>query len=172
MAMPPEPDQIYDSARNAALHFLSFRPRSEAEVRHRLMRRYTLHLINRVILTLREQRYLDDTDFARQWRINRETFRPKSKEMLRHELVGLGVSGEIADEALKGFDAEDNAYRAGRKLARRMAASDYARFRRRLWAYLVRRGFSNDLVERTVERLWNELTNLLHRGVDTETDYQ
>ena len=166
----PAPELTYASARDAALRFLSFRPRSEAEVRRRLLHRYPPQTIDRVIVALREQRYLDDAAFARQWRLNRERHRPRSRGILRQELVRLGVPEEIANEALEGFDAEDNAYRAGRKLALRLAGSDYPRFRQRLWDYLRRRGFGGALVGETVERLWRELADSLHRGVDAEAD--
>jgi len=169
-AVAPGWDTDFQQAWDAALRFLAYRPRSEAEVRRRLLRRYPLPLTNRVITTLRENRYLNDATFARRWRASRERHRPRSPEMLRQELGRFGVSKEIIDETLEGFDAADNAYRAGRKLALRLATKEYPYFRRRLWAYLHRRGFGGPLISQTVERLWQELADSLHGDEDTQED--
>lgn len=169
-ASAPDWDTGFGQAHDAALRFLSYRPRSEAEVRRRLLRRYPSHLVDRVIAALREQHYLDDTAVARQWRMSRERLRPRSLGMLRQELLRLGVVGEVVEEVLEGFDAEDNAYRAGRKLALRLEGSDYPQFRRRLWGYLRRRGFGGPLVGETVERLWRELADPFDGSVDADAD--
>lgn len=172
----PEPvvapgwDADFQQAWDTALHFLAYRPHSEAEVRRRMLRRYSLPLTNRLITTLRENRHLDDAAFARHWRASRERHRPRSPEMLRQELGRFGVPKEIIDEALAEFDVADNAYRAGRKLALRLATKGYPYFRQRLWAYLRRRGFGGAIISQTVERLWQELADPLHGDEDTQED--
>ena len=160
----------FQQAQDAALRFLSYRPRSEAEVRRRLSRHYPPELIERVIAALREQRYLDDVTFARYWRDNREQHRPKGQVALRQELYRLGVPRETVEEALEGFDAEANAYRAGSKLARRLAGIDYPTFRQRVSGYLQRRGFGSAVVRETVARLWRELPDPLYRNQDADED--
>lgn len=157
-------------AYNAALRCLSYRPRSEAEVRRRLLRRYPPEVVQEVIATLVEQKLLDDAAFARYWRENRERRHPKGQEVLRQELSRLGVSRETAEESLQGFDAEANAYRAAVKWAHRLRGAGYAEFRQRLWAYLQRRGFRPEAVKVTVRRLWRELADPLHRDQDSEED--
>ena len=62
----------------------------------------------------------------------------------------------MANEAVQDMDDDENAYAAGAKAARRLAKLDPAVFRRRLWAYLKRRGFSSAVTRRTVERLLQE----------------
>ena len=154
----------------AALRFLSYRPRSEAEVGRRLSRHYSPDLVHRVMATLQEQGLLDDAAFARYWRENREQHRPKGQGILRQELLRLGVPRETIGEALEGFDAPGNAYRAGTKLARRLAQSDYPQFRQRMSGYLHRRGFSRTVVRETLERLWRELPDSLHGDEHTHED--
>ena len=155
-------DSLLSPSYAAALRFLSCRPRSEAEVRRRLSGRCPPDLVDRVMTTLREQGFLDDAAFARYWRENRERHRPKGQIMLRQELLRLGVPRDTVGVALEGFDAAGNAYRAGGKLARRLAQSNYLEYRHRMSAYLQRRGFSGTVVRETVERLWRELTDSLH----------
>jgi regulatory protein len=135
-----------------------------------MLRWYPLPLTERVIATLRESRYLDDAGFARHWRANRERHRPRSPEMVRQELGRFGVSREVIDEALEGFDAADNAYRAAHKLATRLARKEYPYFRQRLWAYLRRRGFGGAIISQAVERLWQELADPTHGDKDAQDD--
>ncbi len=158
-------------AREAALLFLAHRPRSEAEVRRRPGSRFPAPLVDEVIRRLREQRLLDDAAFASQWRRDREQHRPRARGMVRQELRRLGVSPEVADGALEGFDDAVNAYRAGQRVARRLAGRD-GDFRQRMVAHLRRRGFGYTLANQTAARLWAELADPLHGDDHAEEDEQ
>ena len=148
----PEDERAY----NAGLRLLSYRPRSRDEVRLRLARRFTTEAVNRVLARLTEQGYLDDVAFARFWRENRETHRPRSAFLMRRELLQRGVARDVAETATEGVDDGEGAYRAGLGRLRAMRGLDEAAFRRRLGDYLRRRGFSYDVARRTVRRLWEE----------------
>ena len=149
----------FNSAKDAALRFLACRSRSEAEVRRRLARRFSPQIIDEVTASLREQNYLDDQAFASQWRSDRERHRPRGCRMIRRELIRLGVATEVIDLALSGMDEQDNAYRAGQKMARRLWENNSTEeeFRRRMREHLARRGFAYSLLGGTVSRLWQEL---------------
>ena len=159
-------------ARQEALRFLSYRNRSRAEVRRKLAQHYPAGVVEQVISRLVEQRYLDDMSFAIEWRRQRERRRPRGQSVLRRELQTLGVDPEVIREALDGIEESDNAYRAAAALARRLADNDYGHFRKKVWAYLQRRGFDHSAIRSTVERYWNELADSLDGGVDTETEDQ
>lgn len=153
------PESDYSAAVDAACRFLSFRPRSEAEVRRRLMRRFPAELVDPVIEALRNKNYLDDEEFARRWRLDRERFHPRGRQVLKRELSRLGVAREVIDQALVGMEEEENAYRAGLKLAVRLLSKDCTQgdLSRKLYPYLQRRGFAYSLARDTVNRLWLEL---------------
>jgi len=158
-APPSGPESGYAAAVDAAYRFLSFRPRSEAEVRRRLTRRFPPELIDRVIEALRNKSYLDDEEFARRWRLHRERFHPRGRRLLQRELCGFGVAREVIDHALLGMEEEENAYRAGLKLAVKLMSRDCTQeaLGRKLYPYLQRRGFTYSLARDTVNRLWLEL---------------
>ena len=59
-------------------------------------------------------------------------------------------------QALDRVDDEAAAYRAGQKKAARLSSCDQDAFRRKLSAVLTRRGFTYDVTEHTVDRLWQE----------------
>ena len=167
---PNEPsDASFNRARTAALKFLAHRSRSEAEVSRRLGSSYTGDVVDRVVAWLRDQRYLDDAAFAAEWRRQRELRRPRSEGLIRQELSRLGVSRELAETALEGFDGAGNAYLAAQKPAARLKGAGYARFKQRLWAHLQRRGFQADVIGKTVQRLWDELADPLDSHVDADS---
>ena len=143
---------------NAALRFLSYRPRSEAEIRMRLRRGFDQKTIDRVILQLKARRMIDDVAFARFWRENRESFSPRSERMLKLELKRKGIAVEVIDEVLEGSDEDGAAYRAAQKKARSLSQEDYDAFRRKLGAFLRRRGFSHEVANHAIERLWRDAT--------------
>jgi regulatory protein len=75
---------------------------------------------------------------------------------LRHELRQKGIADDIIANALQVVDAESNAYRAAETQARRLAGLDARTFRKKLGSFLLRRGFSHDIVWPVVARLWQE----------------
>ena len=156
----------YVKAKNAALRLLTYRPRSEGEVRYRLQGRFNGEVIDRTLSDLRRQGLLDDAAFAREWRAQRERFRPRGPGLIRQELQRLGVDRETIRDALSDFDAAANAYQAGSKYAAKLPLDDPEAFRRKLGGFLHRRGFEGEVLGQTVERLWRELFDPLHGRVD------
>jgi regulatory protein len=147
----------YQRCFNAALHFLGYRPRSEAEIRQRLQRHgYDTENINKALGRLKEQGLVDDIAFAQFWRENRETFSPRSRRLTTLELKRKGLSNEIIEEVISQIDDKDNAYRAALNRARRLSLTDYRDFRQRLGSYLGRRGFNYGIIKEITERIWKE----------------
>jgi regulatory protein len=143
---------------NAAAHFLSYRPRSETELRERLVRRgFDGDSLEAVLARLKEQGLVDDMDFAQFWRDNRRSFSPRSRWLTGLELRRKGVAEEIIGEVVSVISDDDCAYQAALGQARRVPVSDYQSFRRRLAGYLRRRGFGYGVIKNTVEQLWQEM---------------
>ena len=148
----------YSRCYDAAALFISYRPRSEPELRERLRRRnFPAESIDAVVARMKEQGLVDDTAFARFWTENRDSFSPRSQWLTGVELRRKGVSEEIIQQAVDVLDDEDSAYRAAFKKARNLPRRDYQNFRRRLGDHLQRRGFGYGVINATVKRLWNEL---------------
>ncbi|MBE9501797.1 MAG: RecX family transcriptional regulator [Dehalococcoidia bacterium] len=147
---------LFRKCLNAVLRFLSYRPRSEAEIRTRLGRRFEGQTIDRVILHLKSGHMVDDVAFAQFWMENRESFSPRSKRMLKLELRRKGIDSDVIADVVGEIDDEEGAYRAAGRRARSWAKEDYNNFRLKLGAFLRRRGFSYEVANRAVERLWQE----------------
>ncbi|HEX5992003.1 MAG TPA: regulatory protein RecX [Thermomicrobiales bacterium] len=150
-------------ATEAALVYLGYRPRSEKEVRHRLRRGgYEQEAIDHAISRLHEWRYLDDADFARRWVENRATHRPRGRRLLQQELRHKGIDTETAREAID--DAALDETGAAEELARRRlpaySGDEPAAIRRRLGAYLARRGYSYDVIRTALDRALGEAEDM------------
>ena len=158
--------ESFQRARDAALRFISYRPRSEAEVRQRLRRRFPAHVVDGVVSELVDRALIDDAAFAAAWSDSRSRLSPRSASTVKRELLSRGVSADTARSALAGLDDADGALRAARKFSRRLEREDYLSFRRRLWGHLHRRGFHPSIVRPTIARIWKEL----HDDEGTEDD--
>ncbi len=142
---------------DAAARYLSYRPRSEYEMRRQLSKHhFDDDCIEAVLSKLKEQGLVDDSAFARFWKDNRQSFSPRSQWLTRVELKQKGVPGEIIDHVVSTIDDDDNAYRVATSRARSLTMSDYHSFRHRLGEYLRRRGFNYGVISKTIERLWQE----------------
>jgi regulatory protein len=142
---------------NAALHFLGYRPRSEAEVRLRLRRRgFDEEAVDEVIKHLKQQSLIDDLAFAQYWKENRLSFRPKSKNLIKRELLQKGISPEIAGDVVDDVNDAESAYRIAHKKAGSLMTLDYDEFRSRLTGFLRWKGYNYDIIESVTSRLWHE----------------
>ena len=152
--------QAEDSRERAyqqALLFLSYRARSESEIRQNLSKHeIPQDVIEQTLERLRENRLADDNQFARAWVENRNTFRPRSRRALQMELRQKGLSDETSQSALEGLDEEALAYEAGLKKARRLQSEEWSEFRKKLSEHLARRGFPYSVIASVVSRIWKE----------------
>jgi len=148
---------LFQRCLDAAFRYLSYRPRSEAELRQRLNKRgFDEASVAAVLAKLKAQGLVDDLAFAEFWKDNRQSFRPRSQWLTRLELRQKGIAQEIIDRVAAQVDDEDSAYRAAIAKTHRLPTADYDGFRRRLGEHLKRRGFGYGLIKTTVERVWQE----------------
>ena len=146
-----------ERAYQQAMLFLSYRARSESEIRQNLSKHeIPQDVIEQTLERLRENQLADDNQFARAWVENRNTFRPRSRRALQMELRQKGLSDEAAQSALEGLDEEALAYEAGLKKARRLQSEEWSEFRKKLSEHLARRGFPYSVIASVVSRIWKE----------------
>ena len=142
---------------NAAYRYLSYRPRSEGEIRQGLHRRgFADEVAEKTIAKLREQNLSDDFAFAQFWTGNRLSFRPKSKRLIKKELRDKKVAAEIIEQVTEDIDDEAIAYKLGSSRLSVLAHLDYPDFYRRLSSYLAYRGFSYEVIKHTAALIWQE----------------
>ncbi|MEW6717370.1 MAG: RecX family transcriptional regulator [Chloroflexota bacterium] len=146
-----------EKAYQHAVRFLSYRIRSEAEVRCKLQEIHLDQVTMEIIINrLRHNRLLDDEDFAQAWVENRCNFRPRGRRYLASELRQKGISEEIINKTLDHLDEEALANKAASKYFRRIKNLDWPDFRRKLYGYLARRGFEYQIISSVVAHIWAE----------------
>jgi len=159
-------EDAYHSALDISLYFLQARPRSCWEVEQRLRKKgFDTPAIEQAVQRLKELDLLDDRMFAKQWIENRDTFRPRSQQLLRQELRRKGVADPIIAELLD--DRESTDLQAARRLASmrtdRFREADRDEIYRKLGGYLGRRGFSWSTVRVVLDEVWDSIST----GKDT-----
>ncbi len=150
-------DDERERALQQALLFLSYRARSEKEIRQNLKKNeYSADAIEQTLIRLRENRLADDNQFAQAWVENRNAFRPRSRRALILELRQKGLDDETIQNAVADLDEEVLAYASAQKRAARFKGLAWDEFRKKLSDHLARRGFSYSVVAPIVVRVWNE----------------
>ncbi|MFQ5593375.1 MAG: RecX family transcriptional regulator [Anaerolineae bacterium] len=151
-------DDAFEEAYNRALNYLSYRPRSSAEVRRNLQKKQTPNsVVEAVVERLTRAGLLDDAVFAEYWVEQREQFKPRSPQMLRHELRMKGIAPEHIDRAIRDLDEGASARRLAGERARRYAHLERKEFWRKMAGYLQRRGFRYHIIQPIIEDLWQEI---------------
>ena len=146
-------------AKNSALRYLSYRPRTRAEVlRHLRGKGLEMHA-EAVLARCEELGYIDDEAYALAFVRERVRLRPRGIPRLVSELLSRGVSREVAERAaaaaLEEEDVtEDELLRvvAQRRL-KAIRGLEPTVARRRLAGFLARRGFRPGAVRAMVREL-------------------
>ncbi len=145
-------------AKNNAYALLRQRPRSVYEIRSRLkLKGYADPLIEDIVASLERTGDLNDEKFAKIWVESRMHMNPAGDVVLKHELKGKGVSDSIIEAALNEKAGKYDEY----ELALSMAKDRFERFKKldrrkatkRIYDFLLRRGFKYDNIRRVVENL-------------------
>ena len=145
-----------DSLYVYGLRLLTYRPRSEREVRQRFGQRGApAELVDGVVERLRAAGLVDDAAFAQTWVESRRRASPRGDRLLRSELFGKGIARDVVAETMEGAEADPLAlaHAAAAKKARTLAGQPEPAFRRKLMDFLLRRGFDYEVAGRVVREL-------------------
>jgi len=143
-----------EKAKNYAFLLLKFRPRSEYEIYQRLKRKkFEDKIIKETISFLKDKAFLDDEAFARAW-IEGRLKRPFGLRRIRQELKLKGISQETIDKQIaavkEGYCEESIVAKIAKDRFTKLKSVDPDKARRRIFDYLLRRGFSPDIVRDTL----------------------
>ena len=155
---PRSPDPARAYARS--LDMLARAPRSVRDLRRRLLLKGEPEGdVDAAIERLTAVGLLDDAAYARAFVRAKVSSQGLSRRRLQQELAKRGVARDIADAAIvevlhdDNVDETANIDRVARKKLRMLSGLDEDTQRRRLFAFLARRGYEVDDVRAAVERL-------------------
>lgn len=123
-----------------ALNLLSFRLRSEWEMRDYLKRKNAdPEVIDQILNKLSINGYINDEHFAKRWVENRRLLKPTSRRKLILELKQKRVPSEVIDKVL----SEDKSDVDERQILRELVEKKRARYpdRTKFMQYLARQGY-------------------------------
>jgi regulatory protein len=144
-------------ARDYAFLLLKYRQRSEKEIKDRLKKKkFPEEAISQTLAFLREKKFIDDDTFARAW-IKERLARSIGPRRLSQELKLKGIDKQIIDGNLRQALDSYNETRTVRELAEsrfsRLKNLDPQTAKRRVYGYLLRRGFSPEAIIETLDQL-------------------
>jgi regulatory protein len=139
---------------------LEARARGVAELRRLLIRKGEPEAdVDETIARLQASGVLDDANYARQFARSKALGAGHSRRRLQQELTRRGVAREVSDAAIEdvftdeGVDEDAAIEKVARKKLRMLAKLDEPTQRRRLYAFLARRGYESDDIARVTRLL-------------------
>ena len=148
-----------EAAERAALRALARRAHASVDLRRRLVKKqHPPAAVDAALERLTLRGLLDDGRYAEQYAALRAT-RGKGPARLLRDLLAQGVERGTAEDAVRralteeGIDPEIEARAVAAKRARQLADLPPAVRKRRLLAYLVRRGYDGPRVKALVQAL-------------------
>jgi regulatory protein len=159
--------KVYDRA----LNMLALRARSSAELARSLVQKgEPKELVDAAVRRLHEHGLLDDAAFAQAFTRAKVLGAQQSKRRVQQELARKGVAREVTDAAIatvfeeEQVDQREVVEQAARKKLRSLKKAEPAVRRRRLYAFLARRGYDGEDIRRAMEAVGEELRG----GEETE----
>lgn len=150
-------EESLSKAKERAFLLLSFRARSEKEVRDRLRQSgYEDDIVEDVVARLYALDLLNDQDFADRFVQSRMSGRPVGRRAMAYELRRKGLDTETVTEATAGVDDDAEraaALAAARSRAGRFQGMEAREARRKLGAFLQRRGFGWDTISSVMDEV-------------------
>lgn len=140
---------------DSALRFLSYRQRSEKEIRDKLKEKdFEEYFIENTIVYLKDNNYLDDLAFAQAFTRDKIHLNKHGPRKIRYDLYRKGISDSIIDEVLAEDDTEyERAMEIAKKKIYSYRNDDRNAKYRKLGGFLQRRGYSSSCVYKILDEL-------------------
>ncbi len=143
--------------RRSALRFLKIRPRSVGELRDKLATKgFEAKEIDATIEWLQDNRLIDDRAFTSSW-IQYRLARPFGFRRIIAELKAKRVAEEIIQEAIakvqEDYSQEATVMQVAKRRWERFASVEPQKRRKRIYDYLLRRGFTPEEVMKAIKKL-------------------
>ena len=151
---------------DASLRFLSYRPRSEKEVKDFLAKKTARvenikfteasqsPVISQIITRLKQQSFLDDEEFAEWWVKARTSSQPKGPYLIKRELTGKGIDKEIIEKAISKIK---NQTELGRNVIEKKIKTweklTNLEFKNKIYQHLARRGFDSAAIKEVIAQI-------------------
>ena len=149
--MGDEDNKELTKARNTAYRYLTYRPRSRAEIVQKLHdKEFNEAIIEAVLADLARLGYVNDRQFASQLARSRIRHRGFGRRRIEQELKHKGIDREIIREVFAEVFVDETEIETAKLVAGKkinaMKCLDRETRRRRLAGFLERKGFSFEII--------------------------
>ena len=164
----PDEERVIKDAERArrktfdrAVNLLTYKPRSIVELRTRLMEKEWTNsqIVEEVIQKLESYGYLNDNQFAKDFAASQLRGKPIGKRVLKQKLAMKKLDRETIEKALETvFEETPESEVIERAIAKRLRLKGKPETRedtKKFYDYLLRQGFSYDLVSNKMRELNN-----------------
>lgn len=150
----------YERLLGTAFRFLSFRERSEKEMKDFLAKKVEkidapAELIDRVLDRLKELQFIDDYKFASWWVEQRMGRKPKGAMLIARELGQKGVAKDVVEAVLARSSNPEGQFEAARRALsprlERWTGLPGLALKKKIYDYLARRGFASSVISRAID---------------------
>ena len=153
----------FDKFYKKSINFLSFRPRSEKEIKDYLKKKKADDLTSeKIIQSLKESKFINDTDFAKWFIEQRTIIKPKAERVIRIELKQKGIAKDLIEELFENTsntDLEKARQLAERRIKRYSNLKDRKKVFERMGRYLGSKGFNYDVIKEVIDPLLSKEYN-------------
>ena len=154
-----DPDKSRKKTFDRAVNLLTYKQRSVAELRHRLMEKNWTNqeIVDSVIEKLTEYNYLNDDDYAFNLAASKLRTNAVGKRRLKQDLLRKKLDKQTIETAVERAFEEvpetELIERAVEKRLRNKGRPETPNEQKNFFAYLMRQGFEYELIRDQMERL-------------------
>lgn len=142
---------------NQCLSFLTYRMRSEKEIRDYMKRKNVAESVIAIVIDrLKSRQYLNDLEFAKSYVRDKKHLQSKGSRLLAKELREKGIAAKDIEEALKEYSSEEqlaNAIRFALKKQKQLQKESNTMVKQKITQQLRQKGFEDHIVETALNEL-------------------
>lgn len=148
----------FNKAKDYCFKLFKYRFRSERETRDRLKRkRFSPEIIENVIIYFKGLGLINDLLFTKSW-IEARLKRPYGLKRIIYELKNKGISEKIIEEEIQEIRKSYSEYDIVKRIAEEKFKGlnlriDPDKIKRRIYSFLLRRGFSPEVIYEVLNQL-------------------
>jgi regulatory protein len=153
------PERSRQKTFDRAVNLLTYKPRSIAELRERLLEKIWTNeeIVDKVIEKLKEYNYLNDEEFATNLAASKIRSKSFGKRRLQQDLRRKKLDSETIEKALENaFEEVSEDEVIDRAIAKRLrikGVPETPNDKRNFFGYLMRQGFDYDLIRRKMDEI-------------------
>lgn len=147
----------YDKALEYGVKLLSIVKRTKKQLCRRLLEKgFDEDIVRKVTKTLETRGIIDDREFALRFVQEKQAVHPLGRRRLEHELRSKGLEDKDIETVLSGIDEtaeQEGALSLAQLKAGALGKIPLVRKRKKIYDFLIRRGFSFDLAREIIDKI-------------------